>query len=74
MARTGFYSNERTFWHSTGMQILFMPVGGWVRPTGSSIGAETPEVVPPFWLFGVSTYGPEMGLRITEGLGLVVVT
>jgi hypothetical protein len=25
-------------------------------------------------LFGVSTYGPEKGLRIMEGLGLVVVT
>lgn len=25
-------------------------------------------------LFGVSTYGPEKGLRITEGLGLVAVT
>lgn len=25
-------------------------------------------------LFGVSAYGPDLGLRITEGLGLVVVT
>lgn len=25
-------------------------------------------------VFGVSTYGPDLGLRITEGLGLVAVT
>jgi hypothetical protein len=41
--KTGFYTDERTFWHSTGMQALFFPAGGWVQPPISSPGADTPE-------------------------------
>ncbi|WP_144097479.1 class II histone deacetylase [Croceicoccus sediminis] len=40
---TGFYTDERTFWHTTGMQALFLPVGGWVQPPSSVAGADTPD-------------------------------
>ncbi|MEM9532591.1 MAG: class II histone deacetylase [Pseudomonadota bacterium] len=42
MHKTHFYSDERTFWHSTGVQALFMPVGDWVEPPAGSYGADTP--------------------------------
>ena len=41
--RTGFYTDERTFWHHAGPHALIFPAGGWVQvPTGSSL-AESPE-------------------------------
>lgn len=43
MTRTGFFTDERTFWHSTGVQALFMPIGGWVQPPTGSYGADTPD-------------------------------
>lgn len=43
MTRTGFFSDERTFWHSTGVQALLMPIGGWVQPPTGSYGADTPD-------------------------------
>ena len=43
MARTGFHTDERTFWHSTGVQALFFPIGGWVQPPTGSYGADTPD-------------------------------
>jgi hypothetical protein len=43
MPRTGFYTDERTFWHATGMQSLFLPVGGWVQPPNGTAGADTPD-------------------------------
>jgi acetoin utilization deacetylase AcuC-like enzyme len=43
MAITGFYSNERTFWHCTGVQALFLPLGEWVQPPTGSYGADTPD-------------------------------
>lgn len=39
---THFYTDERTFWHSTGVQALFMPIGDWVEPPTGSYGADTP--------------------------------
>lgn len=42
MSNTHFYTDERTFWHSTGVQALFMPVGDWVEPPAGSYGADTP--------------------------------
>lgn len=39
---THFYTDERTFWHSTGVQALFMPIGDWVEPPSGSYGADTP--------------------------------
>lgn len=43
MTRTGLFTDERTFWHSTGVQALFLPIGGWVQPPSGSYGADTPE-------------------------------
>jgi len=40
---TGFYTDERTFWHSVGLQALFLPVGGWVQPPSGAAGADTPD-------------------------------
>ncbi len=42
MNRTHFYTDERTFWHSTGVQALFLPLGDWVEPPAGSYGADTP--------------------------------
>jgi acetoin utilization deacetylase AcuC-like enzyme len=39
---THFLTDERTFWHTTGVQALFMPVEGWVEPPAGSYGADTP--------------------------------
>ena len=43
MSKTGLYSDERTFWHSTGVQALFFPIGDWVQPPSGTYGADTPE-------------------------------
>lgn len=40
---TAFFSDELTFWHSTGVQALFLPIGRWVQPPAGSVGADTPE-------------------------------
>lgn len=42
MNKTILFSDERTFWHSTGVQSLFLPVGDWVEPPAGSYGADTP--------------------------------
>jgi len=42
MNNTHFYTDEKTFWHCTGVQALFMPVEGWVEPPAGSYGADTP--------------------------------
>ncbi|WP_408591234.1 class II histone deacetylase [Novosphingobium sp.] len=39
---TLFLTDERTFWHSTGVQALFLPIGDWVEPPSGSYGADTP--------------------------------
>lgn len=41
--QTGFYTDERTFWHSTGAQALFLPVGDWVQPPNGATGADTAD-------------------------------
>lgn len=40
---TNFYTDERTFWHSTGVQALFLPLDRWVQPPTGSYGADTPD-------------------------------
>ncbi len=41
--RTGFFTDELTFWHHAGPHALTLPAGGWVQvPNGSSL-AESPE-------------------------------
>ena len=39
---TLFLTDERTFWHCTGVQSLFLPIGDWVEPPSGSYGADTP--------------------------------
>jgi acetoin utilization deacetylase AcuC-like enzyme len=41
-AGTWLLTDERTFWHSTGVQALFLPIGDWVEPPSGSYGADTP--------------------------------
>ncbi|MES1983984.1 MAG: class II histone deacetylase [Pseudomonadota bacterium] len=43
MTKTGFYTDEWTFWHSVGLQALFLPVGGYVQPPSGVAGADTPD-------------------------------
>ncbi len=40
--QTALYTHEITFWHSTGVQSLFFPIGGWVEPPSGTYGADTP--------------------------------
>ncbi len=42
MTQTHYYTDERTFWHCTGVQSLFIPIGGWMEPPSGSYGADTP--------------------------------
>jgi acetoin utilization deacetylase AcuC-like enzyme len=41
--KTGFYFDERCLWHTTGEQVLFLPVGGYLQPPTGSGHAESPE-------------------------------
>lgn len=43
MRKLALFSDERTFWHATGMQALFLPVGGWVQPPSAGVGADTAD-------------------------------
>jgi acetoin utilization deacetylase AcuC-like enzyme len=43
MAHTAFFTDERTFWHTSGAHALFFPVGGWVQPPSSGGYAESPD-------------------------------
>lgn len=40
---TAFLTDERTFWHTTGLQALVLPVGDWVQPPNSASAAETAD-------------------------------
>lgn len=46
---TGFYSDEWTFWHSVGLQALFLPIGGFVQPPSGVAGADTPDSKRRLW-------------------------
>ncbi|HEI8866696.1 class II histone deacetylase [Serratia sp. AKBS12] len=41
--KTGFFFDERCFWHSTGLHATTLPVGGWVQPPAGAGHAESPE-------------------------------
>jgi len=43
MNTTAFLTDERTFWHTGGQQVLILPVGGWVQPPNSASYAESPD-------------------------------
>jgi acetoin utilization deacetylase AcuC-like enzyme len=40
---TGLYTDERTFWHTMGLYAMVLPIGGWVQPTASAVGSDTPD-------------------------------
>lgn len=40
---TGFCTDERTMWHSTGEAALYLRPGGWVQPPAGAPSAENPE-------------------------------
>lgn len=40
---THFYTDEKCFWHSTGMHAGTMPVGGWIQPPSGAGHAESPD-------------------------------
>ncbi|MBY5974421.1 class II histone deacetylase [Ferrimonas balearica] len=42
-SRTGFYWDERCFWHSGGNYALTLPVGGYVQPLAAGGLPESPE-------------------------------
>ncbi len=41
--RTGFFFDERCFWHAAGLYSLVLPVGGWLQPPTGSGHAESAE-------------------------------
>lgn len=41
--KTGFFSDEWCFWHTTGLHASVLPVGGWVQPPAGAAHAESPE-------------------------------
>lgn len=41
--RTGFFFDERCFWHAAGLHALILPVGGWLQPPAGSGHAESAE-------------------------------
>ncbi|QPM92090.1 class II histone deacetylase [Pseudooceanicola algae] len=43
MTRTGFYWDERCFWHAGGNYALTMPIGGFVQPLAAGGLPESPE-------------------------------
>lgn len=40
---TGFYWDEKCFWHSQGEHALYLPVGGWVQPPSATGHVESPD-------------------------------
>lgn len=43
MAQTGFYWDERCFWHAGGNYAMTMPIGGFVQPMAAGGLPESPE-------------------------------
>lgn len=43
MKKTGFFTDEWCFWHSTGLYANVLPVGGWVQVPSGAAHAESPE-------------------------------
>ncbi|MDR2123170.1 MAG: class II histone deacetylase [Flavobacteriaceae bacterium] len=43
MTKTAFFFDELCFWHSTGVHVVTLPVGGWVQPPAGAGHAESPE-------------------------------
>ncbi|WP_186392429.1 MULTISPECIES: class II histone deacetylase [unclassified Pannonibacter] len=67
MKTTGFFTDERTFWHTGGIQSLVLPVGGWVQPPSAAGFAESPESKRRFLsLLQVSGLAAKLDLRSAE--------
>ena len=62
--KTGFFFDERCFWHSTGLHAVTLPVGGWVQPPAGGGHAESPETKRRMKnLMDVSGLTPQLALR-----------
>lgn len=62
--KTGFFFDERCFWHSTGLHAVTLPVGGWVQPPGGGGHAESPETKRRMKnLMDVCGLTPQLALR-----------
>lgn len=71
MKRSGFFTDERTFWHTGGVQSLVLPVGGWVQPPSSVGFAESPESKRRFLsLLHVSGLAAKLDIRSAEPASL----
>ena len=43
MSRTGFFHDERCFWHAGGNYAFTLPLGGFVQPLAAGGLPENPE-------------------------------
>lgn len=67
MTKTGFFTDERTFWHTGGIQSLVLPVGGWVQPPSAAGFAESPDSKRRFLsLLQVSGLAAKLDIRSAE--------
>lgn len=67
MKKTGFYTDERTFWHTGGIQSLVLPVGGWIQPPSAAGFAESPDSKRRFLsLLQVSGLAAKLDMRTAE--------
>ncbi|HHM1586623.1 TPA: ABC transporter permease [Klebsiella pneumoniae] len=70
--KTGFFFDERCFWHSTGLHAVTLPVGGWVQPPAGGGHAESPETKRRMKnLMDVSGLTPQLALLATA-IGFVL--
>lgn len=70
MKKTGFFTDERTFWHTGGIQSLVLPVGGWVQPPSAAGFAESPDSKRRFLsLLQVSGLAAKLDVRSAAPVG-----
>ncbi|MFW2174645.1 hypothetical protein ACG95N_14115 [Acinetobacter guillouiae] len=41
--KTGFFTDEWCFWHTTRLHASVLPVGGWVQSPAATAHGESPE-------------------------------
>ena len=69
--KTGFFFDERCFWHSTGLHAVTLPVGGWVQPPAGGGHAESPETKRRMKnLMDVAGLTPQLELRSAAAASL----
>lgn len=70
MTKTGFFTDEKTFWHTGGIQSLVLPVGGWVQPPSAAGFAESPDSKRRFLsLLHASGLAAKLDMRSAEPAG-----